>query len=174
MVYRKLPKNQEEDLFVSLCRAAASVNDPVEASHLIKDLLTDCETRNISKRLEIARLLMDGLGYDEIAQILKVSHPTIAKVSLWLQISGEGFRLVLQRTKDRPKVKVAKESWGYLKRRYPQYFWPQVLLEELVTSANRKELERIKQVMGKLKEKSELIRRIDGLVSGQLRTRNHV
>ncbi len=161
-------------MFVSLCRAVASVNNPVEAAQIIKDLLTDGETRNISKRLEMARLLMDGLNYDEIGRILKVSHPTIAKVSLWLQTSGEGFRLVLQRTKNRPKLAVEKENWGSLKKRYPQYFWPQILLEELVTSANRKELERMKQVMGKLKEKSELIKRIDGLVSSQLRTRNSV
>ena len=159
-------------MFVSLCRAVAAVDNPVEASQIIKDLLTDCETRNISKRLEIARLFLDGLSYDEIGQILKVSHPTIAKVSLWLQTSGEGFRLVLQRTRNRPKVRVEKENWGYLKRRYPQYFWPQVLLEELVASANRKELEGIKQLMGKLKAKSELIKRIDGLVSVQLRTSN--
>lgn len=171
MSYRRLPKSQEENLLVALCRAIAAIKNPIEASQLVKDLLTEHEGRIISKRLEVARLLIRGLDYEQIRPVLKVSHPTIAKVSLWLQTSGEGFRTVLSRIKQTPKLRVEKEKWGSLKRRYPQYFWPQILLEQVIVSANKKELEKIKSTLGRLKEKSELISNINKLVSDQLRRR---
>lgn len=169
MSYRRLSKEHEDDLMISLCRAVSSVKSPIEGSQLIKDLFTEYECKIISKRLEVARLLLKNLTFDQIHKVLKVSRPTIAKISLWLQTSGEGFRLVLERTKNEPKVRVQKENWSSLKRRYPQYYWPQILLERVVVSANKRELEEIKKTLGKLKEKTQLIRSIDALVSDQLR-----
>lgn len=61
---------------------------------LFRDLFTHTEYKMLSKRLEIARRLIEGELYEEIMRQLSVSEKTIAHVSNILAIHGEGFRKV--------------------------------------------------------------------------------
>lgn len=157
---RKLTYKDKEDLLLSLCRAVASIKNSTEAAELIKDIFTENEAEVISKRVEIARLLVDGHTFDHIANGLKVSKGTISRVSVWLSESGDGLRKVIKRTKNEPKMRVAKESWGDLKRQYPKYYWPEILLEQIIASANKKEKERMLIVLNRIKTKTSLYRRL--------------
>ena len=82
---------------------------------------------------------------------------TIAKVQLWLQVHGEGFKTVLERTahKHQPS-KTEKSPWQSVKKKYPKYFWPQLLLEEIVNGANKREKERLLKIVDSLKDKTKL------------------
>lgn len=92
---RELDTELEKKMFGVWLEALAVCRDEVSADELMRDLLTDTERIVIAKRMAIALLLSHGYGYTEVANILKVSPPTISKVKRWLDERGAGFRKVL-------------------------------------------------------------------------------
>lgn len=61
---------------------------------LFRDLFTHTEYKMFAKRLEIARRLLDGEGYDAIIKQLNVTERTIANINNILAEKGDGFRKV--------------------------------------------------------------------------------
>lgn len=173
----KLSKSGQEELLISLCQALVTLKTPEEAAQFLKDLLSRQEAEMLAKRVEIARLLIQGLTYTAIKQILKVSHTTIARVSQWLETSGEGYQLVVKRTKkeksDRQKFIEELEkplSWQSIKRKYPSYFWPDLVLEEFVRSAKKHQKERMRKILDQFDEKSEVFARLHTLLKEDFTT----
>ena len=165
----KLSKDEIDKILYQLCLAIAEIKDPNEAAELLRDLLSYKESEMIAKRLKIAELLIKHYTYQDIQEILKVSATTIARVHEWLQISGDGYQKAIARTKD--KVKHPKnidfESWGVLKKKFPSYYWPEILLENIVVNANKKQRAQIKAVINKLdkaKEKPAMYKKLKSLV----------
>jgi uncharacterized protein YerC len=66
---------------------------------LFRDLFTHTEYKMLAKRLEIARRLIDGQTYDEIANRIKVTSNTINAISNRLESNGEGFKLASSKLK---------------------------------------------------------------------------
>ncbi|HIE41126.1 MAG TPA: hypothetical protein EYP80_00520 [Candidatus Aenigmarchaeota archaeon] len=152
-----------------------TLKNPQEAAQFIKDLISPQELEMLAKRLRVAKLLLRGVKYQTIRKTLKVGNSTLARISTWLSVSGEGFRLVHNRTKDRniSRIKSQKEkvvdyfSWQSIKRRYPQYFWPELLLKEIVKSANQREKERLRKILQTLQKsniKSKLYKQLNRLL----------
>lgn len=165
----KLPQGQREELLFDFFRSLSCVKNSTEAARIFSDLLSPPELDMLAKRLAIARLLIAGVHYQKIMKELKVSNSTIARVNFWLQESGEGFRLVFDRIKPRRQFRDGQtngERGGLelLKRKYPLYFWPQLVLEEILKSANRKELANLRMVINKSRAKTQLLRRIDRIL----------
>lgn len=169
----KLPKEEVEKLFYKLCNAVALTKNIEEASELIQDLLSLQEAEMIAKRLKIAEFLEQDLTYSEIQKAIKTSPSTIARVHEWLKSAGQGFRLAIQRTKgDMPsnknRSKSGASSWRSIKRRYPMYYWPELLIEELIRQSSQKQKEKIKNVLKKMdnmKEKTKLYKQLRRVVS---------
>ena len=162
-----LPHETQERLLQDFCDALANLRTPQEVLPFLTDLLTKAELVILIKRLQIARLLLEGKDYRTIEKGLRVSHGTIAKIAAWLADSGEGFRLVAERVKKRaPQNFSSREpsEWDKLKRKYPSMFWPQLILEEVVRNANNREKERFRKAMGTLDRKSAFYRRFDKLL----------
>lgn len=80
---------------ISLCPNKTSV------AEFLDDLLSPTEKVMLSKRLTIAYLLLKGYPYDVINSTLKVSDPTIGKISLLLKLKGKGLRKALERAHKR-------------------------------------------------------------------------
>lgn len=162
----KLSKSEQEELVLDLVNAIVSAASLKDAAFFLQDLLTRSEMKTLSKRLRIAKLLIQGQSYEDIENTLHVSHGTIAKIAAWLSERGEGFRTVISRL---PK-KNDLNSWQEIseadrfKRRYPLYFWPEILLDEVIKSANKRQKERIGSVLDRLDEKSKLHKRIEKLL----------
>jgi TrpR-related protein YerC/YecD len=161
---RILPKEDVERIFFKLCESIASMKNAKEASQFLRDILSYQEAEMVAMRLQIAELLEEGKTYDEIRGTLKVGSTTIAKVHEWLKVSGDGFRLALERTKGKEKMPfesvgqrgfVADGLWRNVKRRYPMYYWPELLLEEIMLSANSRQKEKMRNVLKEL-EKSQM------------------
>ncbi|KKS65740.1 MAG: TrpR like protein, YerC/YecD [Parcubacteria group bacterium GW2011_GWA1_42_7] len=170
--YIKLTKNEKEDFFFRLCFVLAETKNINEAAELLRDLLTEQEVEMISKRLQIADLLMDGTKYSEIKIILKVSDPTISRVNEWLRTTGDGFRSAkekLDRCKKQEKGKMEDSfdplSWKNLKRRYPQYYWPELILKEIIRSSSQKQLEKIRSVLAQMKDKTALYKDLNRILT---------
>ena len=170
----KLSRKEVERIFYQLCLAISRTRNISIASKLLRDMLSYQEAEMLAKRLKIAELALEGETYDYIRNSLKVSSGTIARVQEWLKISGDGYRWAVQKTKgDMKKFQrsIPTESgysgWSEIKRRYPMYFWPELLLEEIVRSANKREKERLRKIvgeMGKMKEKRSLYKKLNKIL----------
>ena len=156
----KLSPRDSEQLFVEFCRYLSELHTPEEIAKAFGDLLSKPEVIMVAKRLKIAVLLMSGMKYADIRGRLRTSQPTIARVNLWLQESGEGFRLLYERGRKYRKKPVQTHVWGSewrrIKRKYPLYSWPQVLIEELVDGASTRQRQKITTTLRVLERKGAL------------------
>jgi len=116
----------------------------------------------LAKRLKIAKLLIEGKTYEGICKELKVSMGTIARINVWLAQSGEGFRSAVNKSGDFKEVD--KPRWHGIKRKYPMYYWPEILLKEIIYSANKKQRERLQGIIDTLDEKTVLTKKIDTIL----------
>ena len=169
---RKLTPVQKQQALLELCRALVMVHKLDEAAKLLGDLLSGQEIEMIAKRLQIAKLLLNNHTYDKIRDDLKVSDATIARVNLWLQQSGEGFRMVMKRGLQNEDMKVP--NWmppahkSEMARRFPLYYWPQGLLEHIIRAANNRQrremLNTLQSFNASRKGKRELFRHLEALL----------
>jgi len=154
----KLSKAEQERLLAEFCQALVVIKKPQEAAEFIKDLLGDQEMEMLAKRLKIAKLLLEGENYSEICQELKVSNGTIARVNLWLKMSGEGYRLIVQRTKKEENVRadlVGEEMKRHM-RRYATYYWPFLLWEEAMANLSRRQKEKFQATLAQTEDKRKI------------------
>jgi TrpR-related protein YerC/YecD len=163
--YSRISKQEREELLAEFCEAISVLKSPEEIMNFIIDLLTRQELIMLAKRIKIAKLLIEGKDYREIEELLKVSHGTIAKVSHWLMEGGEGFRIITERTKkEKPKPPsrwdFAVEDWRKFRRTHPLYFWPQLLIEEIIKTMNKKQKDKLRRAIKKLDRKSKLYREL--------------
>lgn len=165
----KLSLSEQESIVTDLVAAVIQAKNVEEASLFIQDLLTKQELENLAKRLRIAKLLLEGKTYEEIELLIHSSHGTIAKIATWLSQRGEGFRNTVKKLPQIQKGVGTRElsDWDRIKRKYPMYFWPELLLEEVVQTANNKQKQKIRNVLKNLEEKSEMNKRIEELLVGR-------
>lgn len=176
---RILPKEDLERIFFKLAAAIASMKNPGEASKFLRDILSYQEAEMVAVRLRIAELLEEGETYDEIRKKVKVGPGTIARIHEWLKVSGDGLRMALERTKGKDEVPFKKVGqrgfvsdmiWRDVKKRYPMYYWPELLLEGIVLSANKRQKEKMQNVLEELnrsKVKSEIASHIKKILSSR-------
>lgn len=164
----ELSKRETEKLLLDFCIALSTIKKPAEAVCFVQDILSSTEARMLAKRLKIAELLLDGWSYGLIAKEIKVSSSTIAKINEWLETSGDGYRILISRLKSVRKISQSAEDRidesRSLKRRYPMYYWPQILLESIVEGASKRQQEKIRNALEQMEKKNELFHRIDTLL----------
>lgn len=169
----KLSKNQKEDLLADLLAAFQIVRDPTEVVLFVQDLFSRSEVAHLAKRLRIAKLLLNGKTYEEIEKDIHTSHATVAKVAEWLTRKGDGFRRVIAKLPEeqRKDTSLVAQEWNRLKRRYPRYFWPEILLEEIVKMADTRQKERLRGLLSTLKEKSNFHKQLETILSQSYKKR---
>ncbi|MBI4097727.1 MAG: hypothetical protein HY426_01695 [Candidatus Levybacteria bacterium] len=162
----RLSKQDQESLLFDLIQAIVQSKNVNEAALFLQDLLTKSEILAISKRLRIAKMLISGSSYENIEQRLSVSHGTIAKIAAWLTDRGEGFRKVISKIPKEPEPKDLADisDWDRIKRRHGLYFWPELVIEEIIKSSNKKQKDRIKAVLETVDQKSQLYKQLDKLL----------
>jgi TrpR-related protein YerC/YecD len=168
---KKLSKEEIGKFFYKLCLAIAEMKNVQEAADFLRDLLSLQEAEMIAKRLKIAELLIEGHTYEDINKKIKASYGTIARVQEWMKISGDGFRLAVDKTRGK-EIKVENNfpmaEMNILKKKYPLYYWPEIVLENIIKSANYKQKQKLKKVVGqmdKMKEKTDLYRKLKKLIN---------
>lgn len=138
----KLSQQEKLDLAFDLIQSLRLVRSPFESAIFLQDLLTASEIGNLSVRLRIAKLLLKGNTHREIIADLHCSYGTVAKVSIWLNYAGEGFRRIISKLPERrnfPKP---------LPRMPVEYHLPQILfaMGEQVLAKN--ELKMLEKYLG--------------------------
>lgn len=80
-----------------LLEAILSLKNKDEAERFLRDLLTEGEIEEFSKRLTAAKMLSLDTQYNAIIEKTGLSSTTIARISKWLKGPLGGYRLVLGR-----------------------------------------------------------------------------
>lgn len=106
-----------------------------QVANFLKDLLTHTEMKMFAKRIQVAKMLMEGSDYRSIRNYVKVSDATIATINNKLENGSEGLKTAIKYFK-----KVEKDIEGErfritpdLKKRYGEYF----LLDKVIDKAGK-------------------------------------
>ena len=107
----------------------------------LKDLLTESERIMLGRRILIARELLSGARYEDIAASMNVGHDTISRVQQWLSDQIPGYEQALaemqkemeRREEKQRRGRMSRDltwrgSFARLKKKYPLHFlffpWP--------------------------------------------------
>jgi TrpR-related protein YerC/YecD len=80
-----------------LIDAILSLKNAGEARAFLRDLMTEGEIIEFSKRLKAAEMLTEEVPYTTIVEKTGLSSTTVARVSKWLKGKGGGYRTVIGR-----------------------------------------------------------------------------
>ena len=87
------PKNEKE---IFLAKAFLKLKNEQDVANFLRDILTIKEIEEFSNRLEMARLLKQGMSYKSISKKLKVSTTTVTRTAHWLFRGCGGYQKVLK------------------------------------------------------------------------------
>ncbi|MDO8529474.1 MAG: YerC/YecD family TrpR-related protein [bacterium] len=100
-----------------------------EVKNFFKDLLTLSEVVMISRRIQIAKMLMEGYKHEEIKKKLKIGYATIGYVERWLNEGFGGYKKIIKKYNDKYKEKDNFEKYGYepltkewIRKKYPAHY----------------------------------------------------
>ncbi len=80
-----------------LFEAIRHIRSPREAEQFFRDLLTIAELEEFANRWQMVKLLVAGKPYLEIAEKLKTSTTTVARVAKWLYAGTGGYETIAKR-----------------------------------------------------------------------------
>ena len=93
--------NKDSD---SLFRAILSLESLSQAHSFFRDLLTEEEIVEFTRRFQVAKLLDKGVPYSQIEKQTGMSSTTIARVSKWLNSGKNGYKTVIKKLKENSAV----------------------------------------------------------------------
>lgn len=82
--------------FDELVAAFSGLRDPRVVAAFLRDLCTTTELDAMGQRLQVARLVNDGVPYQEISRRTGASTATVTRVAQWLHHGEGGYRQVLK------------------------------------------------------------------------------
>lgn len=95
MAYKSKFATKEID---KLFEAILTLESVEECYKLFEDLCTIKEIQDMSQRLLVAKLLNEGVSYQNISKETLASSATISRVAKSLSYGADGYKLVLERT----------------------------------------------------------------------------
>ena len=86
---------------VGFFEALSLVDTREEYYRFFEDICTVGEINAIAQRLEVAKMLADEQTYTRIAEVTGASTATISRVKKCLNYGSDGYKLVLERLKEK-------------------------------------------------------------------------
>ena len=93
----KIATKQKSDL---LYKAILKLETEEECYNFFQDLCTISEMRSMEQRFEVAKLLNEGMIYNDILERTGASSATISRVNRALHYGADGYRAVLPRLRE--------------------------------------------------------------------------
>jgi len=91
-------KSDEIELFFNAILKLENIEDCYK---FFEDVATINEVKALSQRIHVARLLSEKKTYTEIGEITGASTATISRINRCLNYGSDGYKLVLERLKER-------------------------------------------------------------------------
>jgi TrpR-related protein YerC/YecD len=85
--------------FDELVLAFAKLRDTDAVAAFLRDICTANELDAMGQRLQVARLVDDGVPYQEISRRTGASTATVTRVAQWLHHGEGGYRAVLKQSR---------------------------------------------------------------------------
>ncbi|MFY9782157.1 MAG: YerC/YecD family TrpR-related protein [Acidimicrobiales bacterium] len=82
--------------FAELVAAFAKLRDPETVAAFLRDICTTNELDAMGQRLQVARLVDEGVPYQVISRRTGASTATVTRVAQWLHHGEGGYRAVLK------------------------------------------------------------------------------
>ena len=101
----KFAVEQDNSRMDQLISAFLSIDNKNLMFAFLRDLLTQPEMDELANRLEVARLLNDGISQREVSGITGVSIATVTRVNQWLNRGNNGYKQALALLKSPLKQK---------------------------------------------------------------------
>lgn len=127
--YHQLSESEKKKCLGDFYSMISLLKNRQDAKNFFKDLLTLSETVMISRRIQIAKLLLGGSTYDEIRKELKVGPTTICQVEKWLNNGFGGYRKTIEAYKRQYPDRSDFEKYGYpafsrkwTRKKYPMHY----------------------------------------------------
>ena len=95
--------NIENEMIDGFFEALALVHTREEYYRFFEDICTVGEHNAIAQRLEVAKMLDAEQTYTHIAEVTGASTATISRVKKCLNYGSDGYKLVLERLKEKEK-----------------------------------------------------------------------
>lgn len=86
---------RKEPWFKQLTEAFQACHTTEETANFLRDIATLSELQAMSERLEVARLLTQGLSYRDISAKTGASTTTVTRVAQFLENGTGGYRSIL-------------------------------------------------------------------------------
>ena len=80
-----------------LFQAILKLENVGECYQFFEDVATINEIKELSQRLEVARMLKEGFIYEEIVKKTGASSATISRVKKCLNYGADGYKIVLKK-----------------------------------------------------------------------------
>ena len=96
----KKPIEEAEHLF----QAILKLQTLEECQAFFDDLCTIKEIQDLSQRFDVATMLDQGKNYQEISRSTGASTATICRVSKCLNYGSQGYRTILDRTRNQEET----------------------------------------------------------------------
>ena len=101
----KISLNKDQKLLID---SFYKVKTKKNLNNFIEDLFSQEETLDLAQRLKIAKLILEGKTYDEIAAEIPVSTSTISKIGQVIKFGKGSFALLQNTTKAQKSKEVTK------------------------------------------------------------------
>ena len=82
-----------------LCEALASLKNEQQIANFLEDVCTISEYKALAQRFEVARLLDEGIKYEDIVERTGASTATISRVKRCLVYGKDGYEAALANLK---------------------------------------------------------------------------
>ena len=111
-----------------LWTSITSLKSREETKNFFKDLLSESESIMLSRRIMIAKCLLENMSYEEIRARMGVGNDNIAKVHSWLASGFGGYEKAVRefnKALDKRGVnKIPSQplSFEWLRKKYPLHF----------------------------------------------------
>ncbi|WP_446897689.1 YerC/YecD family TrpR-related protein [Clostridium sp. LBM24168] len=96
--YKSKLKSDEMDY---LCEAVLCLKTREECYRFFDDICTINEIKSLEQRLQVAKMLKNKKTYLDIASETGASTATISRVNRCLNYGSDGYKIVLNRLKDK-------------------------------------------------------------------------
>lgn len=88
-----------QEIFYDITNYLSLESDKDKIFNFLRDLLSEKEIIEFSKRFEVANMLLNKLSYSQIEEKTKMSSTTIARVSKYLLWENKGYLEAINKLK---------------------------------------------------------------------------
>jgi len=148
--YYSISKEEKNKILNELYFMAGSLKNKEQIINFFNDILTKSELIMLARRIQIARMLIEGQSYWEISRKLKTGIDTIMRVQRWLKDGFGDYIKSLEKISKSEKQKIKQKELREARRdidpnsleglanRYPLYFGLTNFLSKIMSGYGEK------------------------------------